>query len=123
MWLQSGSRNSSRFRASGECRAGQRAPAAKLLDKAERIADTMQSRREIAFLKLGLEHARLTLLMGQAHLARVHNNFAEDQRDFQRKYEALMKFRETHESSGISWMSVLNSFEDYNFYCSLNGKK
>lgn len=83
----------------------------------------MQSRREIAFLKLGLEHARLTLLMGQAHLARVHNNSAEDQRDFQRKYEALMKFRETHESSGISWMSVLNSFEDYNFYCSLNGKK
>ena len=87
------------------------AEAAKLLDKAEKAAVTPEEKEFVAFFRLGLEHARLTRIAGEAHLKRVLNNTPANQAELQKKRAEVLAFRKAHENSGISNMGLTTSKE------------
>ena len=99
------------------------AEGAKLLDKAAKAAVTPEEKEAVAFFRLGLEHARLTWIAGEAHLKRVlHDTFA-NQADFEKKRAVLLEFRKAHERSGISNMGVTTSKETSGYRSSRPRKK
>ncbi len=95
------------------------AEAKKILDKAAKTAVTPKEKKTVEFFRLGLEHARLTELAGEAHFKRALNFNAENQKDFEKKYSELLAFRRKHERSWISNMPLTTHRELNGFYRSI----
>ena len=91
------------------------AEAKKILDKAAKAAVTPKEKKTVEFFRLGLEHARLTELAGEAHFKRALNFTAENQKDFEKKYSELLAFRRNHERSWISNMPLTTHREAYGY--------
>ena len=95
------------------------AEAKKILDKAAKAAVTPKEKQSVKFFRLGLEHARLTEIAGEAHFKRALNFNAENQKDFEKKYSELLAFRRKHERSWISSMPQTTNRELNGFYRSI----
>ena len=91
------------------------AEAKKILAKAEKAAVTSKEKKTVKFFQLGLEHARLTEIAGEAHFARATAYTPEKQKDFEKKRAELLAFRKKHEKSWISNMALETHRDGYGY--------
>lgn len=87
------------------------AESGKILAAAAKKADTPLLKRQVKYLQLGLEHARLAVRMQKARIEQLNNPSAANKKKFQQYYRELISFRNANEKYGFCDMGKRHHFE------------